>query len=147
MEIGQKKIFNKAFVEKGMKDVVLWDVLKIKDEELIRVKFISKRSPHRQGLWLRTDKGIVIPELSEEVFPSVTLWEDTAQQEVICKCFSTDGNLSLYNIWDKGNGSKSQGYTSGMLIEEHDNGILVYKCNDYGFETDFTDLVFSVEKL
>lgn len=147
MEIGQEKIYNEAFAEKGLNNVILWDVQNIKDGQLIRVKFISKSSQHRQGLWLRTDEGIVIPELSVEIFPSVTLWEDTAPKEVICKCFSKNGNLSVYNIWDKGNGSQSQGYTSGMIIDERDDGILIYKCNDYGFETDFTDLVFSIEKL
>ncbi|MCM2535010.1 hypothetical protein NDK43_25050 [Neobacillus pocheonensis] len=147
MEIGQKKIFNDAFAEKGLNNVILWDVQNIKDGQLIRVKFISKSSPHRQGLWLITDKGIVIPELSDEIFPSISLWEDTAPKEVICKCYSQDGNLSLYNIWDKGNGTQSQMYTSGMIIDEKDDGILIYNCNDYGFETEFTDLVFSIEKL
>jgi hypothetical protein len=147
MEIGKKKIFNKAFAEKGLNNVVLWDVQDIKHEQQIRVKFISKKTSNRQGLWLRTDNGIVIPELSDELFPSITLWEDTAPKEVICKCFSEDGNLSIYNVWDKGNGSQSQGYTSGMLIDEQNDGILIYKCNDYGFKNDFTDLVFSIEKL
>ncbi len=34
-----------------------------------------------------------------------------------------------------------------MLVDEQDDGIIIYNCNDYGFETDFTDLVFSIEKL
>jgi hypothetical protein len=147
MEIGKKKIYNEAFAERGLNNVILWDVQSIKDRQLIRVKFISKSSQYRQGLWLRTDEGIVIPYLSDEIFPSITLWEDTAPKEVICKCFSKDGNLSVYNIWDEGNGRQSQMYTSGMLIDEQDDGILIYKCNDNGFETDFTDLVFSIEKL
>ncbi|MEC1526231.1 hypothetical protein P9D43_30140 [Neobacillus niacini] len=112
MDIGRKRIYNDAFYEKGLENVVLWDVQNIKNEQLIRVRFISKSSLHRQGLWLRTDEGIVIPELSDEVFPGVSLWEDTAPKEVVCNCFSKDGNLSVYNIWDKGNGRQSQGYTS-----------------------------------
>lgn len=147
MEIGQKKIFNKAFAEKDLSNVVLWDVQNIKNGQRIRVKFISKNSTHRQGLWLRTDEGIRIPVLSNEVFINVNLWEDTAPKEVICKCFSKDGNLSVYNIWDEGDGRRSQGYSSGMLIDEQEDGTLIYKCNDYGFKTDFTDLVFSIEKL
>ncbi|GGB44445.1 hypothetical protein GCM10007199_07330 [Fictibacillus barbaricus] len=54
--------------------------------------------------------------------------------------------MSIYNIWDEGDGKESQAYSSGMLISEK-NGVLVYKCNDYGFETDFSSLVFSLEKL
>jgi hypothetical protein len=147
MEIGKNKIFNDAFAEIGLNNVVLWDVQNIKDEQLIKVKFVSKTSSHRQGLWLRTDKGIVVPEISSEVFPSLTLWEDTAPNEIICKCFSKDGNLNVYNVWDKGKGKQSQLYTSGMLIEEQVDGVLIYKCNDYGLDTDFDDLIFSIEKL
>jgi hypothetical protein len=52
----------------------------------------------------------------------------------------------VYNIWDKGKGRQSQLLTSGMILEEKDNKIIYY-CNDYGFETDFDKLVFSIEKL
>jgi len=33
-----------------------------------------------------------------------------------------------------------------MLIEELE-GTLIYRCNDFGFETDFSDLVFSIDKI
>lgn len=69
-----------------------------------------------------------------------------APQVVICKCHTSDGYLSIYNIWDKGKGRQSQSYSSGMLLEERNN-IFTYKCNDIGFDTDFNDLVFSIEKL
>ncbi|RZT21626.1 hypothetical protein [Fictibacillus sp. BK138] len=67
MEIGQERIFNKAFNEKGLENVVLWDVQNIIDGQLVKIKFISKNSPHRQGTWIRTDKGIEISELNSEV--------------------------------------------------------------------------------
>lgn len=146
MQIGEKRIYNDAFSEKGLNNVILWEVQNIMDEQLIRLKFISKNSSNRQGIWLRTDKGILIPELGDRIFPSLNLWEDTSPKEVICKCFSNEGKLSIYNIWDKGNGSQSQSYTSGMLIDEK-NGVLTYSCNDYGFNSTFSDLVFSLEKL
>ncbi|MFC4557282.1 hypothetical protein ACFO3D_03530 [Virgibacillus kekensis] len=146
MEIGTRRILNQAFAEKGFHSVIKWDVQKIYDGQEIEVKFINKGSPHRQGVWLRTDKGIVIPSLSNEKYPSISLWEDTSPQELICKCYTSDGYLSIYNIWDKGNGRESQSYSSGMLLEEGHN-VLTYKCNDIGFTTDFNHLVFSIEKM
>lgn len=74
------------------------------------------------------------------------MWEDTSPEEVIIKCHTNDGKLSIYNIWDEGDGRESQSYSSGMLISEKD-GTLVYKCNAYGFDTEFNDLIFSIEKL
>ena len=56
------------------------------------------------------------------------LWEDTSPEEVIIKWHTNDGKLSIYNIWDEGDGRESQSYSSGMLISEKD-GSLVYKCN------------------
>jgi hypothetical protein len=146
MKIGQEKIFNKAFNEMGLENVVLWDVQNISDGQLVKIKFISKNSHHRQGIWIRTDKGIEISELNSEVYKSISLWEDTSTEEVIIKCHTNDGKLSIYNIWDEGDGRESQAHSSGMLIIENDS-LFVYKCNAYGFDTEFNDFVFSLEKL
>lgn len=146
MKIENEIILNSIFAEKVLDNVVLWDVQNIKEGQSIKITFISTNSPHRQGIWLRTNKGIEIPTLENKVNKSINLWEDTAPEEIILKCHTTDGKLSIYNIWDEGDGKESQAYCSGMLINEK-NGVLVYKCNDYGFDTDFNSLVFSLEKL
>jgi hypothetical protein len=146
MEVGREKIINKAFNEKGLENVVLWDVQNIQDGQLVKINFISKTSPHRQGVWIKTDKGIEIPALKSKVYKSINLWEDTSSEEVILKCHTNDGKMSIYNIWDEGDGKESQAYSSGMLITDR-NGVLVYNCNAFGFETDFNDLIFSIEKL
>ena len=146
MEIGNELILNTAFAERGLNNVVLWDVQNIKDGQSIKITFISTNSQHRQGIWLKTNKGIEIPSLENNVNKSINLWEDTAPKEIILKCHTTDGKLSIYNIWDEGDGKESQAYSSGMLINDK-NGLLVYKCNDYGIDTDFSSLVFSLEKL
>lgn len=141
-----KRIYNKAFVEHGRSDVVLWDVLPIASEQVIKVVFESVASPWRQGVWLKTDKGLLV---DDEFAPSsVTVWADTASPEVICHCMSHDGILSLYNIWDSGIGRslESQAYSSGMLVEELSGGRR-YRCNDIGFDATFDKLVFTVLKL
>ncbi|XRG77762.1 hypothetical protein V5E38_18325 [Rossellomorea sp. GAMAL-10_SWC] len=146
MDFGIERIYSKSFSEKGMSNVIKWEVQPIKDQQLIKIKFISKGSFHRQGIWLRTDMGIEIPALSEEIYLSINLWEDTSPKDIICKCHSKNGYLSFYNIWDKGNGRQSQSYSSGMIVDEQE-GKIIYKCNDLGFETNFDDLVFLIEKL
>lgn len=141
MEIGKKRLYNTAF--EGRSDVILWDVQPVSNRQILKLTFISKDSPYRQGVRLATDKGI---EVNSQLCPGVKLWEDTSSREVICKCFTDNGLLSVYNIWDEGRGSQSQMHTSGMLLEERGN-LLIYHCNDFGFETNFDKLVFSIEKL
>ena len=140
-QIGKEKITNKAF--EGRNDVIKWDVQKICNGQNIKVTFVSKNSPKKQGIRLATDKGI---EVNGQIFQSIQLWDDTAPKEVCCKCYTEDGCLSIYNMWDKGKGPESQSHSSGMLITETDN-IITYKCNDIGFETNFDKLIFTIEKL
>jgi len=143
--IGRVRIYNSAFKERGREGVVMWDVLPIQDGERIKVIFESASSPWQQGVWLQTDKGLEVDGLH---CASVELWMNTAPQEVICECFTDDGFLSVYNIWDSGRGygTESQAWSSGMLIEESLNGRR-YHCNDIGFETSFDKLVFRIERV
>ena len=141
-DIGRKRIYNSAFVEKGRKDVVKWDIFNIKNAEQIKIVFESYYSQWRQGVWLCTDTKIIINEISCK---SVELWINTAPKEVACQCFTSDGMLSVYNIWDRNNGKESQTWSSGMLVEELDNGRR-YRCNDIGFDTNFDKIVFRIER-
>ena len=141
LQIGKERMYNPNFG--GRNDVVGWDVQKITDGQNIKVTFISVNSPWRQGIRLATDKGI---EVAGQVYPGVLLWHDNSPKEVICKCFTKDGNLSIYNIWNEGRYWESQSDFSGMLLEEKGN-VITYHCNDVGLETNFDKLVFSIEKL
>jgi hypothetical protein len=57
------------------------------------------------------------------------------------------GTISLYNLWDIGNGrARSQLQGAGMIVEEADSGRLRrYRCNDGHSTPTFTHLVFSIE--
>lgn len=142
-QVGKERIYNQSFPNRN--DVILWDVQKISNEQLLKVTFVSTNPPRRQGIRLATDKGI---EVNGQISPAIRLWEDTAPKEILCKCYTNDGLLSIYNIWDEQNNGfgSSQADSSGMLLEEKGN-ILIYRCNDYGFKTNFDSLVFSIEKL
>lgn len=141
IDIGLKRIYSKSFKKRD--DIVIWDVQQIRNEQLIKVKFIETNSNNKQGIWIATDKGI---EINGNLYPQINLWEDIVPKEIILKCYTDVGLLRIYNIWDDGEGRDSQSYTSGMIIKEVDN-MLFYHCNDYGFKTNFNKLIFSIEKL
>jgi hypothetical protein len=145
VNIGTKRLYNEDFkVEKGLDKVILWEVLEIQDGEKIKITFLNKVSNNRQGIWLATDKGISVNNLT---LPQIDLWEDTApKEETTITCYTDVGLLSFYNIWDNGNGRNSQVDSSGMIVEEKGNK-LIYRCNDYGFDTNFEKLIFSIEKM
>lgn len=143
-QIGRIRTFCKAFGERT--DIVRWDVQQIKQEQILKLEFISKNSPFRQGVRIAIDAGDGIIEVNGQESKAIQIWEDTAPKEVIFKCKSKEGLLSIYNIWDEGRGRQSLSYTSGMILEEVGKKI-TYKCNDFGYDANFDKLVFSIEKL
>ena len=142
-ELPDTRLVNNAFKERGRADVVMIDVLSVSDGEVIKLLFESKNSAWRQGVWMKTDECVVV---SQQRCSSLQLWQDTAPREVFIECHTKSGLLHLYNIWDKGSGSSSQSWSSGMLVEELSNGRR-YRCNDIGFDTDFAKLVFRIERV
>ena len=137
-----ERVLNSAFKERGRDDVVMIDVFPIRDGDQLKLTFEGKESPWRQGVWLKTDDHLTINGRQSQ---SVQLWHDTAPTEVLIECHTQNGYVHLYNIWDKGSGRESQSWSSGMLVEELPNGRR-YHCNDIGFDTTFSRLVFRIER-
>lgn len=144
MKVGMHRIYNESYA--NLQDVVMWDVLEIDRVQRLKIKFISKNSKNRQGIRLAIDVGDGHLEVNGVSGRAFVLWEDTAPKEFICNCFANEGQLSVYNVWDKGIGLQSQLLTSGMLIKQ-EGDISTYLCNDYGYTTNFDKLVFSIEKI
>jgi hypothetical protein len=139
---GKERLYNSAFTDRN--DVILWDVLPVRDGEELRLIFESKNSEWEQGIWLMCDKGLTV---EGQTGKSAYLWYDHSPREgVVIKCHTQDGFLSIYNIWDRGKGPESQKHSSGMLVEDLPNGRR-YRCNDIGFGTEFDKLVFRIEWL
>lgn len=143
-KIGRTRIISNAF--KGRDNIIVWDVLQIKNEQDIRVTFISAKSNFKQGIRVAIDVGEGYIEVDGQKSKGMKLWQDTATCIDELKCFSSEGLVSVYNIWDRGQGSESQAFTSGMLVEEEGNK-RIYNCNDFGYETNFDKLVFTIELL
>ncbi len=137
-----ERVYNEAFAERGMADVVKLEVLPVQDGECLELVFEDAQSPWRQGVWMATDTFITV---NGRDCGSITLWRDTAPEVVPMQCRTTGGLLYLYNVWDRGRGCECQAWTSGMLVKETDSG-LRYRCNDIGFQTDFSRLVFQIRR-
>lgn len=141
--IGRTRLYNRDFETRD--DVVLWDVMEIKHEQWIKVKFISKNSPYAQGVRLAIDAGKGALEIDGESSQEMLLWYHTAPRELVAKCESEEGLLSIYNVFQEKHYPQSQMYGSGMLIEQ-DGNKRTYRCHDVSMENVcFDKLVFSIE--
>src|SRR5258708_945761 len=94
---GAQRIYSKAFAQRGIDGIVKWDVLPVRDAEQLWLVFESTNATMRQGVWLKCERGI---EIEGARHASVTLWSDTAPGRVAFICRSSDGKLSIYNIWE-----------------------------------------------
>lgn len=147
-KLGRERLYNNNFQEFEGK-VVMWEVLRIKQNQEIKLKFVSTNSKYRQGVRLAIDAGegeIIVNGFKAQ---QLDLWEDTCPQVVTLKCSSSESVLSIYNIFDLGKergGRHSQMDSCGMLVEQNEN-VYRYHCNDVGFQTNFDKLIFEIELL
>ena len=147
LEIGRKRIYNTIF--ENYKNVVHWEVLNIKKQQELFLKFVSTNSKYRQGIRLAIDAGEGYIEINNIRSKELYLWEDTAPQRMHVNCVSEEGVLSIYNVFDLGKergGRRSQVDSCGMIVEQSEN-LYRYHCNDVGFETNFDKLIFEIELL
>lgn len=143
IELPRERVLNTAFSDEGVDGVVKIDVFPIQDGDVLELVIESVNSTWRQGVWLRSDNGMLI---NGQQCPSATIWQDTAPDRVRMQCKTKDGCLHIYNVWDRGMGKDALAWSSGMLVEELANGRR-YRCNDIGFETLFNKLVFRIERV
>lgn len=141
MKLPDFAVENAVLSQRCGQRVVKWDILQVRNGLKARLRFIAKNSAWRQGVWLKTNKGISI---DGEDYTSIVLWEDTAPGTTELTVMTDDGKLHLYKVWDRGRGMESQAYTSGMLVE-YGAGALRYRCHDFGNTPDFSKLLFEIE--
>lgn len=149
-DIGKRRLLNKNF-EGRTEEIIHWEVLRIKPDQKIKVRFISVYSPNRQGIRIAIDEGegeLTANGVSGKAFD---LWEDNSPKEFEIECRSDEGYLSIYNIFEKLSWTgKTERYSlmdfSGMILEQNGN-VYRYRCNDTGMDTDFNKLVFEIELL
>lgn len=147
--VGREKIYNNQFKGVEKDTAIQIDVLNIKKEQELVLEFISSNSEYPQGVGLALYEGDGYIEINGERAKQMAIWKDTAPKKVKIFCFSTEGLVSVYNMYNIGvgrSGVRKQMSSCGMLVEQKDNKI-IYRCNDVGFEPKFDSLVFSIEIL
>ena len=137
------RVMSKAFQERGRDDVTQIDVFPITYPASLRLVFLAKNSPWNQGVFLLTDESILV---NGHESSATRIWYEGAPSEVPVTAKSSNGVMHVYNVWDRGFGSNSLSWSSGMLIQDIPNGRL-YRCNDIGFEGSFDKLVFKIERV
>ena len=144
-EYGRERRYSKDFPNRN--DIVKWDVLKINKEQTLKVNLISKNSSRDQGVRVAVDVGKGCIECWGKQGRDLHIWWGDPPREIVFKVDSSEGFVSVFNMFRRDDGTyQFHAYHGGMIIEEKDNKF-IYHCNDYG-ETDIFDkLVFSVEKL
>lgn len=150
MIYGQERLYNpNLFLDKEgneIKDVILWEVLKVKQAQKIKLTFISANSKYRQGIRLAVDVGKGYVEIDSKKYSEVYIFHDIGHNKPIyITCFAESGLLSIYNVVDLGDyGINSQSGFCGMLLRDLGN-IKEYYCNDMGQTTNFDKLIFRLE--
>jgi hypothetical protein len=147
--VGREKIYNNQFKGVEKDTAIQIDVLNIKKEQELILEFISSNSKYPQGVGLALYEGDGYIEINGQRAKAMRIWEDAVSNKIKIFCFSTEGLVSVYNLYDLGSNHKpseirSQLDSCGMLVEQKDNKI-IYRCNDVGFEPKFDSLVFSIE--
>jgi len=143
-KIGRTRLYSKDYEDRD--DVVLWDVMEIEQEQTLKITFICKNSPYSQGVRLAIDVGEGVLDVNGTESKQLLLWYETAPKETIINCRSSEGLLSIYNVFQERHFPESQMYGSGMLVEQ-DGNRTTYKCHDVSMiNVSFDKLVFSIEK-
>lgn len=145
--VGREKIYNNLFAGVEKDTAIQIDVLNIKKEQELILEFISSNSKYPQGVGLALYEGDGYIEINEQRAEQMAIWKDTAPKKNRIFCFSTEGLVSVYNMYNIGvgrSGVRKQMSSCGMLVEQKGNKV-IYRCNDEGFEPKFDALVFSIE--
>ena len=99
---------------------------------------------------LAIDVGDGYIEINNIKSKEFRLWEDSCLEAVNIRCVSSEGILSVYNIFGIGNFERQNVRTlmdsCGMLVTKKGN-VYRYSCNDEGFQSDFDKMVFEIELL
>ena len=104
---------------------------------------LSHRSNWRQGIVIKINGSLEHNSVKGSKF---VLWEEILDEKPIeIKCHANDGFLTIWNVWDTGNGVVQAWHNGAAMRKEIKNGKIIYSCNDGHDDDDFTDITFSLE--
>ena len=118
------------------------DTLGVGKISRVVIRRLYTNSKWRQGIALSTDGSFLAGQ--EPFVNKIALWEDAAPSEVVIDIRSRNEVLSVYNIWDEGNGVMLWwGGGAAMVVEDSAYGAR-YHCNDGHPDDNCDDIVFDV---
>ena len=144
--------FEQLFRESGGKPIVydgrpvcLVDEISLPTGFSLELAFESASGVYRQGVALKADGPLAVGAASS---PHILLWRDTAPDSVVVHIGKGTTKVSVYNVWDHGDGVTQAWHNGAAMIVEHlDAGARRYRCNDGEPDDDFDDIVFRIRPL
>ena len=130
-------------IEYNGRTVQMVDKVSIGDAADVRIRFEHISAKWKQGIYLTTKGHFVVN--GDRFDKSIVLWQDTAPVTSEFRVNSSDGLLSVKNVWDMGDGVMQSWCGGGAMIVEGDAESRRYLCNDGEFDDDFDDLIFTLE--
>ncbi|PLR79589.1 hypothetical protein CVD25_22450 [Bacillus canaveralius] len=125
--------------------VVMSHRLEVNTGQDVKIEFIRTKNDFRQGIEFSLDKRKGYIEVNNQKLNSPVFWVDTAPSTFIFKCFpkKETGQLNLWNIWQY-NDDRVDAWigNAGIIAEQEDEGIFIFRCSNGIGDIDFDDLVF-----
>ena len=151
-DIWGKRMLSVTYMEKGMTNVLKWEVLTLDPDELLIVKILSTNSENIQGIRLSVEKDALM-NIGIESVRTYWIWENNGINREYVFRTNKRTNVSIYNVCRTPSSDMlpygevlSQMDYSGMIAENKDNNTLVYHCNDLLYSHDFDSLVFEIKR-
>lgn len=125
--------------------VIMSQRLEVKTGQNAKIEFIKSKNDYRQGIELSLDKRKGYIEIKDQKLISPIFWKDTAPSTFIFKCFPKKeiGELNIWNIWQYVDDRVDAWIgNAGIIVEQEDAGIFLFRCSNGMGNIDFDDLVF-----
>lgn len=143
-------LFENMFMESKGKPVLymgeeifLLDKIMTPNEFIVEISLLSHCSNWRQGIVIQIDGKLELNSVKSSKF---VLWEENFDEKPIkIKCYANDGYLTIWNVWDTGNGVIQAWHNGAAMKKEIKNAKIIYSCNDGHDDDDFSNITFSLE--
>lgn len=125
--------------------IQMFDRVPVRDGQAIRIVFESSAPDRRQGISLTVDGSVEVN--GQVIKKGIVLWVDTAPPQITLTLNTRKGECLIKNVWDRGDGVMDSWHGGAAMMVEDIGSLRRYQCNDGRENTDFTDLIFTLERL
>jgi hypothetical protein len=113
----------------------------------IRLVFKDRKGKWQRGVTNGTDGQLVVEGKTANGRNGIAFWQSKDWDTVEFEVPGGAAIISVYNLWDCGNGVVDSWHNgAAMIVEEIPNGRR-YRCNDGEPDDDFDDIIFRLERV